>query len=207
MAFPDCGVSPCSPNRHGAPQELTDTSPRMVKCRFFSLSITASPSGGEKVGEQLHSTERRETSRCCMALEWGQATRAGCSTSGPAAAEGLQTAPELEAAEQRQGRGEPQQGGWHGELRTSSTSHAGQGQHPQVMGQDLEMGEILPEAKNIWFKWVRGTGAAGWQSPLSVQDEGVANKWHPEFCLGAGQWFGLVQTVRVVARLSSSMQP
>lgn len=90
---------PNSLNLREVPQELTDTSPRMVKCRFFSLSITASPSSGEKVGEQLHSTERRETPRCCMALEQGQASRAGCSVSGTEAAEGLWAAQELEAAE------------------------------------------------------------------------------------------------------------
>ena len=99
MAFPGRGLSPHSPDPCGAPRELTDTSPRMVKCRFFSLSITASPSGGEKVGEQLHSTERRETPRCHVALEQGQATRAGCSVLGPAVAEGLRAAQELEAAE------------------------------------------------------------------------------------------------------------
>lgn len=44
--------------------QLTDTSPRMVKCRLFSLSTTASPSSGEKVGEQLHSTGRREAPMC-----------------------------------------------------------------------------------------------------------------------------------------------
>lgn len=36
-------------------------SPRIVKCRFLSLSITTSPRGGEKVGEQLHSTANKES--------------------------------------------------------------------------------------------------------------------------------------------------
>ena len=67
------------------------------------------------------------------------------------------------------------------------------------------MEKILPEAKNISFKWVRGAG--GWHSPPGVQDEGAANKWHSEFCLGARRWFGLAQTVWVVARPSSCMLP
>lgn len=170
--FAQLGALPLDPR--GAPRELTDTSPRMVKCRFFSLSMTASPSGGEKVGEQLHSTERTETPRCHMALDRGWATGAGCGA-GTAGA----------------GKGEATAGGWHGELWSSLPSCGRQDQHPPTMGQGLGMEEALPEAQSIWCKRVRGAGAAGRRSPPAVQDEGTANKGHPELCLGAGQWFGL----------------
>lgn len=43
-------------------------------------------------------------------------------------------------------------GGWHGELQSSSPSRIRQRQHPEVMGQELGIGEILPEAKIIWCK-------------------------------------------------------
>lgn len=76
-----------------------------------------------------------------------------------------------------------------------------------MMGQEVGMEKIVPAAKNIWFKRVRGTEVAGLQRPHSVQGEGAPNKLHPEFCLGARRWFGPAQSVWVVAELSSSVQP
>lgn len=96
----------------GAPQlntqrrnSLTETRPWTVTRRCFSLSITTSPSSGEKAGEQLHSTANRRRKHSPLRQPSGafhqqgegcgawQADRArlesGAARDGTAAAEGL----------------------------------------------------------------------------------------------------------------------
>lgn len=139
---------------------LTDTSPRMVKCRFFSLSMTASPSSGEKVGEELHSTERRERPQV-TAWSWRGDRLPGLA----AGSQGQQLQGTMGST--RGKAGEVGGTAWRAVVLLNEPHQTGSA--PSKDGSGAGNGENSPRSQNIGFKWVRGTEAAGQQSPTACR--------------------------------------
>ena len=101
-----------------------------------------------------------------MAPEPGQATRAGCSVSGPAAAEGPRAAPELEAAEQRQGRGEATTGGMARRAAVLLTKPHQTGSAPSNKGSGVEDGGNSPRSQRYLVSVGEGHKSSRTAKPL-----------------------------------------